>query len=417
MDGFTASDSRYLDPGELLLGNHISLPRTDSNESRWQEIVRLVVHGLGSGEEARGRASVRMAGLVLLDQMTDDEKSKLALALWGKDYANHSNLPRGTRLEDRDFLQLPEPELGIAEQRFRQKWLNSEISNERDKPSLNDVLWNIGSVISELKADRNQLTFLSSERNYLATLVTRWSETQALPPERYSPIQPLIQQDYEENLRKSIFGLKWILLEIQVSELAAKKLYEKVQTLENFNVPVLGLTAGLIKALPERFDQIVLSMKKGLASEEDRLVRDAASGLRFWLRIAMEDSQDKISHPPDDLIREIGIIIATRRKAVLVDALLIARWIFSKGHQKQRDIVSELVLQGLWYLAQELRYENRSDQDAEIDVPLLRWGCTHLALSMARCGLNENPTIAHWVESAENDPLPEVRNAKNSEDI
>ena len=100
-----------------------------------------------------------------------------------------------------------------------------------------------------------------------------------------------------------------------------------------------------------------------------------------------------------------------------MDALLIARWIFSKGHQRQRDIVSELVLQGLEYLAQELRYENRRDQGAEIDVPLLRWGCTHLALSMAKCGLNEDPTITYWVESAENDPLPEVRNTKHPEDI
>ena len=417
MDGFTAFDSRYLDPGELLLSNRISPPRTNSNESRWQEIVRLVVHGLGSIKEARRRASVRMIGLLLMDQITDDEKSQLTLALWGKDYANHNNLPRDTGLKDWSFLQLSEPELGIAEQRFRQKWLNSKISNKGDNPSLDDILWNIGSAISGLKTDRNQLTFSDNERDYLATLVTRWSEVQALPPEQHSLIRTLTQRDYEENVRKSITGLKWVLLETQVSEPAAKKLYEKVQTLKNFDVPVLGLTAGLIKALPECFDQIVLSMKMGLVSEKDRLARDAASGLWFWLRIAKEDSRDKINHPPDDLIREIGIIIATRRKVVLIDALRIARWIFSKGHREQRDVIAELVLQGLGYLAQELRYENRSDQDAEIDVPLLRWGCTHLALSMARCGLNENPTIAHWVESAENDPLPEVRNAKNSEDI
>ena len=298
MDGFTAPSDYYLDPGELLWSKLISPPRTHQNESRWQEIVSLVVRGLSAGKEARMRASVRMVAVVLMDRITSDEKLRMTLALWGKDYASHTDLPSDTRLEDWSFLRLPEPEPGIAEQRFRQKWLNSEVLSKESNFSLDDILWNIGSAISELKDEQNQLTFSESECDYLATLVTWWSETQALPPEQRLPIQAFIQRDYEENVRKSIAGLKWVLLETQVLEPTAKKLYEKVQTLERFNVPLLGLAAGLIKALPECFDQIVLSMKKGLASEEDRLARDAASGLWFWLQVAKENSQDKISHPP-----------------------------------------------------------------------------------------------------------------------
>ena len=130
MDDLTASDSLYLDPGELLLSSRLSPPRTHNNESRWQDVLSLVIRGLSGKEEARRRASIRMVRVVLLDKITDDEKSQLALALWGKDYANHNDLPSDTRLKDWSFPGFLEPEPGIAEQRFRQKWLNSEILNK-----------------------------------------------------------------------------------------------------------------------------------------------------------------------------------------------------------------------------------------------------------------------------------------------
>ena len=258
--------------------------------------------------------------------------------------------------------------------------------------------------------------FSGNERGYLLTLITQWSEIQVSYPRQHRAVQTLIQQDFEEKAKKPIVGLQSVLLEVEVSEPVAEKLYEKIQTLRNFNVPVLGLTAGLIKALPKRFDEIVLSMKMGLGSEENHLARDAALGLWFWLR-AVKGSPGGTRPPPDDLIREIGIIVAMRRRAALVHALQIAKWIFSEGDQEQRGIITELVLYGLGYLAQELCYDNERNRDTEIDIPLLRWGCTHLALSMARCGFNKDPAIIGWVENAEDDPLPEVRNVRSFENL
>ena len=69
-----------------------------------------------------------------------------------------------------------------------------------------------------------------------------------------------------------------------------------------------------------------------------------------------------------------------------------------------------MALQGLDYLVEELRYDREHDID---DVPFLRWACAHLALAMAECGLGDNPTVALWLESAKEDPLPEVRYARS----
>ena len=146
-----------------------------------------------------------------------------------------------------------------------------------------------------------------------------------------------------------------------------------------------------------------------MASDDDRLAGDAARGLWFWLR-SVPDSAVELRPPPVDLVREIGIIIAMRRKAALGQALEIARWVFSDGGPEQKDAIGDLASQGLGYLAQELRYDGSHDPD--VDVPLLRWAYAHLALAMAGYGFDADPAVARWVKSAENDPLPEVRHAK-----
>ncbi len=149
-------------------------------------------------------------------------------------------------------------------------------------------------------------------------------------------------------------------------------------------------------------------MRISLVSENADLACNAAGGLYYWFETAT-DSKHQIQPPPDDLIREIGIIIANRRKNVLRWALQVAKLVFEKGNQAQKDAICELVLQGLGYLVEELRYDRMPDEDD--DVPFLRWNCFQLARAMAECDFHDDPTIVRWFESAEQDPMPEVRYA------
>ena len=156
-------------------------------------------------------------------------------------------------------------------------------------------------------------------------------------------------------------------------------------------------------------------MRMGLVSDNVDLAEGAAVGLYHWLTTSVE-AASHLQPPPNDLVREIGIMIATRRKAGSRHRhLKIAKWVFDEGNDAQKETIRYQVLQGLGYLVEKLRYDREHDQDddVDVDVPLLRWRCTHLALAMAECGLGDDPAVSRWSENIKNDPLPEVRYAKS----
>ena len=112
--------------------------------------------------------------------------------------------------------------------------------------------------------------------------------------------------------------------------------------------------------------------------------------------------------PPDDVVREVGLIIGARRKAPLSEALRVAKWVFDDGSDDLREIILNSALQGLDYLAEELRYDR---DDVNDDAPNLRLRCAQLVSSMANAGLENTPTVVRWLELASKDPFADVRNA------
>ena len=406
MDGLTASSERYPEPG-WLIRDELSLPtRTQGNESRWQEIINLLIRGLNTGGEARKRASIRTIKIAQKELLSDAETSQVAQALWSSDHTEPNDLPGGTDLYEWVFLLLPQPQPGLAEQRFRHKWLDIDKFPQRNGADLDELLWQIGSAISGLNVDQRSLTLSDREQNYLAELVGQWAESRPLQKTIFFP-------NHQDNrVRRAIFGLKSILLKVLIPEATATKIYEKIHQLKGSDTPGLELIVGIVRALPNRFDEIALLVRMELTSDDSDLVKNAAWGLHFWLK-AVSDSTPELLPPPDDLVREIGIIIATRRKVVLAQALQTAKWIFAEGNKDHRKIIGQLAVQGLRYLLNELRYDREHQQDEDFDVPLLRWGCTHLAMAMAEHGFGDDPTVARWLENAKEDPLPEVRHAQH----
>ena len=125
-----------------------------------------------------------------------------------------------------------------------------------------------------------------------------------------------------------------------------------------------------------------------------------------WLHIS-NNAESSVNSPPDDLLRELGLIIAARRKESLSGALGLAREVFDHGNEHQRDIILNSILDGLDYLAEELRYDGEHDNS---DVPNLRWRCALLASSMSQAGYGDEPAVARWLELMSTEQFPEVRN-------
>ena len=172
LDGFTAQlPERYPDAGGLVDWDWtIQLPdRNEDSEARWQDCVNLLIRGLRAGGEARKRASVRIVPIAVRGVLKEDEITELADALWSSQSTPTDGLPSDTLLEDWEFLTLPEPSPGLAEQQFRVKWLLArggasrldlddsdgsltvELQGELNDPGqLEDTLWNVGRAIDGL---------------------------------------------------------------------------------------------------------------------------------------------------------------------------------------------------------------------------------------------------------------------------
>ncbi len=407
---FTVSSPHYPDPCDLLRKLDLDIPRNHGDENRWKDILNFLINSIQKNDETRKRASIRMLWLISQQIPTDEENKKIIGAIWGNDYANKKYLPEGTGFFDWEFLTIPEPDIGISETRFRNKWLNVSIEIPEIQENLFEVLWQVGIAINYLKEKGYGFKLSAKERKYLSKIVIAWSQP-TKPHVIYSVRGEPQLINGTENIYKALEGLKTILFEIKLSQTDGENLYGKIQRLKNYKISTIFLSAGLMKVLPSHAHEIEQDMRMGLASDKEFLAVDSVRGLLYWLQIACQKNSG-VKTPPVDLVREIGVIIATRRKAALAMALQAAKWVFQKGSHEQKESIGELTSQGLGFLLQELDYNQNPDPD--FDVPLLRWGCTHLAVAMSESGFDQYQNIKSWVKSAGSDPLPEVRNAHHS---
>ena len=421
LDGFTTQMAElYPDPGELVSRNlNLQLPeRSEDNEVQCQAIVRLLVTALSAGDEPRKRAAKRLIPIARSGLLTESETSEIAEALWAAEHTSAEGLPASTSLHDWVFQLLPEPKPRLATKRFSRNWLSGRALKSRldvtgsdgtlsinigDRPDdptqIEDTLWNVGTAIAGLRTYGSSLELTDSERKHVVALVSQWAQTAITSTPRLP-----IEIDMSGYTRWAIERLGQILSEVEIPASLGESLFEKLRTLTESGTPAFGSIGGLIRVLPHRTTELATWLRTGLASGNRAIATGAISALASWLHMA-DAPVSSIQSPTEDLLREVGLIIAARRKESLSDALQLAKWIFDEGSDDVRDIILNSVLEGLDYLAEELRYDREHDDD----VPNLRWRCAQLASSMSKAGFECMPAVIRWLEIASSDPFPEVR--------
>ena len=427
IDGFQVQiEDWHPDPGALLGRDSGSLlpERPGGKEERWQVVVSLLIRGLSVGGAARRRAATRLLPVAYQNRLTEAEISQVSEALWAAEHTPGDSLPENIGLYDVAFLVLPEPKPSLADERFRLKWLSADLVKlQRNAPSsdgtvtvsfpydpidpafLEDTLWNVGSACSSVEVHGRPFELSSEERKHIVDLVSLWTKADVTS----YPV-PLFPATAHDPTPLALKGITSILAEVTVPESVGEDLFGKLKKLTESGIPGFELIHGLVKTIPDRYDELLICLRMGLASGDHLLAASATSGLRAWLTASV-DAGASLRPPPDDLLREIGFMVASRRSAALPQALQLAEWVFDKGTSEHRETISDLVLQGLSYLAEELRYDRDHDKEGDVDVPLLRWLCARLAQSMAQSGLRDEPAVDLWLKLGEEDPLPEVRYA------
>ena len=347
----------------------------------------------------------------------------IADALWHPNHTPADSLPEGTDLEDWRFLSLLEPTANIADERFRAKWISGDSQNEAVRsetsvpnttvvpvtgrtsgvPSdLNSVFDQVGSAISQSRTCGRVFSVSDREREILEGTIESWCNA-SLPRSI-----PGLDSFSTRPVRIAIIGLCSILHELKLSPALAVRLYDKVNELHQSEVPAFELTLGIVRSLPDRYDDLSQQMRVGIVSEDIEFNWSAVGGLAEWMAAARRLSD--LRPPPEDLVQEVGLTIATRRPSILERALRLATWIYEEGSPSQKESIRSLALHGLNYLTEELRYGREEYDFKEEDIPKLRWRCAQLAIAMEKDGLGEEHTIAAWLKMIKNDPLPEVRN-------
>ena len=423
LDGFTTQiEEHYPDPGELISGDvNIRLPdRSEDNEAQWRGVVSLLLRALRAGGEPRRRAATRLVPMTRHGLLTESETLEVADALWAVEHTPSDSLPSNTSLHDWAYLILPEPKPHLAAKRFRHKWLSGKAVKSRldvtgsdgvisvnigvppkDPTQLEDTLWNVGAAITGLRTHGSQLELTDSQRKDVVCLVSRWAKTPVISHPHLA-----IQHELLRHTLRVIEGLAPILSQVEIPAPVGESLFEKLRGLTESGTPAFGPIGGLVQVIPHRTTELAAWLRTGLASGDRDIATGAVSGLASWLRMSNAPGSS-IQSPTADLLREVGLIIAARRKESLSHALQLAKWVFDEGSDDVQYIILNSVLEGLDYLVEELRYDRNQDDY----VTNLRWRCALLASSMAKAGLEYAPVVSRWLELASGDPYPEIRYA------
>ena len=396
----------YPDPNELLREQLSPPDRTNDNESHWQQIVSQLVHGLNEGGEIREQSSLWVHYIVSWNRLTEGETIKVMQALWNEKFTESTGLPKETSLFEWAFMVLPEPEPGLAEKRFRNRYLSNRESEENER-ELRDTLNQVGGAILNLRIHGKSLAFSETEEQFLIGILWQWSNTPM--PAKKNPSAFISRHSIDQFTIIEINGVSAILTEVQIPTDLAENLYQKMKGLSDLGFSVFGLIPGLSMVLENRFDELTEIMRLGLISQNEDIAGTALQALDRWLLLAIEPTS-RVQTPPDDLVREIGVIIATRRRETLRFTLQMAKWIFDKGSDVQKQIIQNMTLNGLTCLLEELRYD-RENLGQSDDLPDLRNYSVQLASSMSEHGFKDNDTIDRWLQVAKDDPLPELRYA------
>ena len=421
LDGL-AAEPGYLDPGSLVIHSNAAPVRSRDNEDDYGNVVKFLINSLKSeDDEAREQAGLRLVFLVRSECLIDDEKMETANVLWSKSGTINPDIFTH-RSRGWVYLALPELKPGQADDSFRKKFL-STLDGTGDDLSLSESsLYQVGLALDYAEWYGYSLTLSSAEQKHLL-------DCMQVVAGNLLGARETIKIGFSSRSRTAR-GIRLILAKIEIPEDVAKDLYMKANSMRDMNVqrfsvwtsdPIYGervafayaVLPGLIKAMPDRVDDLSGWIRLGLTSDDDLQVRESMSTLQSWMAIAASDS-NAIIPPPDDLVREIGVVIGTRRKVALPNALEAATWIFEGGDTEQQKAISQLVLPGLLYLVEELRYD-REHEDGN-SVPTLRFLCAQLAKSMAQKGYADSPAISRWLEIARDDPLPEVRYVISSDE-
>ncbi len=368
--------------------------RSLENESEWNTIISLIISGLQSSNKPRWDACLRLN--LIYSFINKDELELIKKSLWRNTEGLQNDFPIDTNLYDFNYIT------NLNNLNFESKniFLNKYLITSYDFNFLNRSILELSQALEFLTLSDDQIETLFDN-------IKNWSNSIPIDSLEFDRL-PYLFNDTPSEIIETFSNINTIALNINIPEYLAEILFMKIKFLIQYNIYSYYLVGILAKALPNRNYYINTYLRKGIISDIPDNSRNAMYGLFLWIQQALNTDTKGIPFPSEDLTREIGLAIATRRKNTLIQALLAATIIFKAKDSRLSSVISSLILEGLEYLILEQDY--KSSHDNIEDVPIIRLNCVKLAYQMSINGFEDKPIIKQWLEEGERDPLPEIRN-------
>jgi hypothetical protein len=396
-------DPRFGDSAAYLTGvfesfsehdwrDQIELPGWSKKISELIEIVELA-----PSDGSRADATQRLLCTFKGGALTGDEIQRFSSALWS--HVDQDGMPSGTTLISGMFLVLPSPE-GIEPRRAFDKSVVQKIAQGNFAPSLLQSLYRASFGI------RGEYESFGLDEDVAANIFQKavnWTPNDLA--ESISNFSRLENQSIDIWIGRALAAS--VLPSISASAIDRSICAKLLESAGDGTRPGLLIALPAITPVdPEYADQSTQVIRHALTSSESHEVICAISAVE-WMATLEEEGTFSV---PDALVDALISICVMRREPGLVSALtVIRRFINGTANwtARRNDLIGSLDR-----LRVEADYNRRNSPKTQSDLTSLRRSSVALAVSLSEAG-ESGPTIDFWISQLENDPLPEVRFAKN----
>lgn len=374
--------------------------RRSGNEAVFDARVAAFLHHLLPGGGSRPEAALRLFYLYDSGQLTSDQISSFAEALWRDVPKEGQALPEGTDLFFHTFLTAPAP-LGIN--------VRTRVYAHLFAPDKLEAKVDPDHLVAAVSGRTPHLQPNETDAVRLFDSASNWRPKE-LPPDPIREAFTRPAQEKGDQMMACILGM-----------VAAPALSQHDRTVERAKAVLTFMQQTdlpeSLAALPVFYGldadvdvEIANAFRRTLAMGDRRVTPAAVAALDRWLRL----SETGKASPLPDVLRDRALRALERgRIGGLASLIYLARRLIEAGRcgDPELDQIVEVL--------DELRVgTDYGPPDGDIDfeseravsLPLIRAECVRLAQALEAKGVTTESVHA-WHDLAARDPLPEVRNA------
>lgn len=383
-------------PDDDLFDEHgpLNIPALEvsRDDVRWERRINDLTEAVAAKDfDTREQAIWRLLRLHQWNVLTTAEQEAFATSLWAR-RTEPDGLPASRIFLSHIYLFLPEPTPGLARTIFEQKVI---LLPNPHQPMADDL----DAVLNAARHIPEDIRYLLSREH-----AQQWLERTTVKIRAFTSPTEEPRQYAEREEKRFLRSAGRVLGGAILPRLDPSDVTDRDITL------ILDTDApGLVEALPA-----LVSLKPELRERAANRLRRALAGSESTQKHAMRavlewtcHDRDDSSAIPEDLIGEIARMVTVRIPRTLPLALDAAKMLVSNRRFTEDDLARLDI--GLTYLLGELDYAG--DRIAEIvTYNQLRAQCVSLAATLKAAG-HESCIVNDWLAAAENDPLPDVRQA------